>query len=106
MDLTSNVIINLTANDTTPDVTHIDVGKTANTQTTQYTYFDGSFHTDGKTGRWFELYINDNYSSIIHDTTKIKLIGGISLSLNTGDRILFWLNPANSVWEERNRNIY
>ena len=44
MDLTSNVIINLTANDTTPDVTHIDVGKTANTQTTLITYFDGNFH--------------------------------------------------------------
>ena len=32
----------------------------------------------------------------------------INLTANdtTGDRILFWLNPANSVWEERNRNIY
>jgi len=106
MDLRSDEVVALPENDTTPDVTYIDIGKTANTQNTAYTYFDGSFHTTGTSGRWFELHANDNYSSITHDVTKIKLIGKTPLSLAIGDSILFWLNPANNVWEERNRYIF
>ena len=107
-------IVLLPVNDPTPDVTHIEHGKTQNTSTTAYTYFDGTTHGgvsgaftgDGKTGRWYTHHVNDNYSSITHDVTKIKLIGGISLRVAIGDEILFWLNPSNYVWEEKNRRLY
>ena len=71
-----------TDEDTTPSVPG-KYFKTANTSSTTITDFDdasGDFHH-------IVIYINDAYTTIAHDATKIDMPGGVSQTFLAGDVI-------------------
>ena len=94
-----------TVNDATPSVTSYEYFKTRNTSTTAITDFDGDTGTNSMI-RVLHVWINDAYTSISHDASKIKLAGGINLKLTTGDRVGFIWDNSSEVWCESYRKIY
>lgn len=79
--------------DTTPDISAGMFFKTANTGATSITDFDGN------TDAWIVLRAGDALTTIVHDVTKIKLQGGIDITL-AADDIMEFVDDS-GVWYEK-----
>jgi len=91
----TNLVWNaLVDGDTTPDVSGGTFFKTANTGATLITDFDGN------TDAWIVVRADDANTTIVHDATKIKLSGGISIPMSAGDVLMFAEDSATGVWYE------
>ena len=88
-----------TANDATPSVLSGKYFRTANTVATTITDFDGTsgdFHH-------IVVYINDAYTTIAHDATKIDMPGAIDQTFLAGDIIEFM--SIGGVWKAWNSRV-
>ena len=81
-----------TGGDTTPSVTGNTMFRTNNSGATTITYFDNG---EG-TGHRITILINDNYTTIAHDTTKIRMPGGKDYNFQQYQIVTFIL--LGSVW--------
>jgi len=80
------------ANDTTPSVAQGIKFKTANTSSTTITDFDGTL------GDYHEVtvFVNDNYTTVAHDATKIEIPGDTNITFQTGD--IFKILSMDGIW--------
>ena len=96
---TTPVTLNtFTANDATPSVATGRFFITANTIATTITDFDGTLGN----GHHITIYINDAYTTISHDATKIDMPGGINQTFTAGDIVeLLSISGVWKMWNSR-----
>jgi len=78
--------------DTTPDISAGTFFNTANTGATSISDFDGN------TNCLISVKAGDDDTTIEHDPTKIFLLGGLDITLLTGD--IKWFANDSGVWYE------
>jgi hypothetical protein len=83
--------------DATPSVLGGSFFKTLNLAATSITTFD-----NGIDGQYFELYIGDDLTTLIHSAT-LDMPGGIDQTFATGDIIA--LRKIGTVWSMRNLRV-
>ena len=96
LEINVSSFVTFTANDATPSVISGRYFQTANTVATTITDFD---NTTGD-GHHLVIYINDAYTTIAHDATKIDMPGEIDQTFLAGDVIEFM--SVGGVWKAWN----
>jgi len=85
-------MIEFTDGDATPSVLNGEYFKTANTSAVSITDFD---NTRGD-GHHIVIIFQDNYTTVVHDATKIDMPGGVNQEFNTND--VLELISLDGVW--------
>jgi len=91
---TGVVVVTLANNDTTPTVAGSNAFLASNSSPTSITNFDS-----GVEGQLIRVLATNGNTTIVHDTTKIKLFGGVNIVMGTNTARTFQRDASNIWWE-------
>jgi len=91
---TGIVLVTLNNNDTTPTVAGSNAFLASNSSPTSITNFD-----DGVEGQLIRVLATNGNTTLVHDTTKIKLFGGVNIVMGTNTARTFQRDASNIWWE-------